>query len=391
MNRVFIIGAGFSKALANAPLANEFLGPIYKSVVTDRCSGQGNYEDGKRSFVRLIKVLSESLEEGLKFVQRDGTKVENASGFELISSINIENLMTLLDINIEYPFIPKGFGVDLSGCPIPYMKGFNRFDLKDARQLIEHFMVKFLLPESLEPKTNLLTKFSEFVQPGDRIITFNYDLLLEQALWKAKLWSPQDGYLLGEFNNNLKFDKSRLFKTSVPILKLHGSVNWQEAGIFQDNIQIDLSHPKNYKPYFKGLDIDFKVKRVPRELHYGRFLIVPSFMKTYRSKYEVHLVKSACDAISECDEIYAIGYSFPEADTLTNFLLSQISLKSKIVIINRNANEISDSLSDSYGFNRENIVNEQSNIEDWIVSGFQYQAYNRYLERILSINDLISE
>ncbi|MFA4906918.1 MAG: hypothetical protein WC602_01475 [archaeon] len=124
--RVFIIGAGFSKALANAPLANEFLGPIYKIVNEEGNTGYRYYEDGKRVFLRLIQVLSESLEEGLRFVQKDGTRVANASGIELISSINIENLMTLLDINIKRPFIPKGVGVDLSGCPIPFMKGFNR-------------------------------------------------------------------------------------------------------------------------------------------------------------------------------------------------------------------------------------------------------------------------
>jgi hypothetical protein len=286
--------------------------------------------------------------------------------------------MTLLDINIERPFIPKGIGVDLSGCPIPYMKDFNSFNLEDARKLIEHFIIKFLLPDALEPNQDLLLQFAKFVKPGDVVITFNYDLLLEQALWKAGLWSPQDGYLLGTFENNLKFDNSRLFKTKVPILKLHGSINWHEVGIFQDNIRLDLSHPSNYEPYFDGLDIDFQVRQIPRELYYGHFLITPSFMKTYRSKYEVHLVRSACDAISGCDEIYAIGYSFPEADALTSFLLARIPQKSKIVIINRSANDIATSLSDDFGFDRDNIINEQSNIEDWIESGFKYPAYDHY-------------
>jgi len=296
-----------------------------------------------------------------------------------------------LDININHPFIPKGIGVDLQGCPIPYMKNFNIFNLENTRKLIEHFIVKFLLPDALEPNPKLLSRFAGFVLPDDVIITFNYDLLLEQALWKAGLWSPQDGYLLGTFESNLKFDNSRLFKSKVPILKLHGSINWHEAGIFQDNIILDLSHPSNYKPYFDGLDIDFQVRQIPRKLYYGRFLIAPSFMKTYRSKYEVHLVRTACDAISGCDEIYAIGYSFPEADALTSFLLAQIPLKSKIVIINRNANDIVTSLSDNFGFNRDNIINEQRNIEDWIVSGFQYSAYEKYQEGQRFINEILQE
>lgn len=380
MSRVFIIGAGFSKALAMAPLAYEFIGPIYKFIQQDICTGFRDYEDGKQSFLRLIQVLSESLEEGLQFVQHDGTKVANASGIAQISSISIENLMTLLDINIEQPFIPKGIGVDLSGYPIPFIKDFNIFDLKDARKLIEHFIVKFLLPDALNLNNELLGKFAGFFRPNDVIITFNYDLLLEQALWKAKLWSPQDGYLLGEFNRNLRYDESKLFETQVPILKLHGSINWHEPGFFNDNIQIDLSHPKNYQPYFDGLNIDFGVRQIPLEFYYDQYLIAPTFMKTYRSKYEVHLVRKACDAISQGKEIYAIGYSFPKADSLSSFLLAQIPTTAKITIIDKNADELANSLSSTYGFNRENITNEQSNIEDWIANGFQYPAYEHYLE-----------
>ncbi|MFA4907889.1 MAG: hypothetical protein WC602_06465 [archaeon] len=102
MSRVFIIGAGFSKALANAPLANEFIGPIHQIVKEEGYTGYHYYEDGKQSFLRLIQVLSESVEEGLRKVQEDGTKVKNKSGIDLVSSINIENLMTLLDIRDCY-------------------------------------------------------------------------------------------------------------------------------------------------------------------------------------------------------------------------------------------------------------------------------------------------
>ncbi|MFA4908014.1 MAG: SIR2 family protein [archaeon] len=268
------------------------------------------------------------------------------------------------------------------------MRDFNIFQLKDIRKLIEHFIVKFLLPDALAVNPELLSKFAKFIQPSDVIITFNYDLLIEQALWQAGLWSPHDGYLLGKFSNNLKFDESRLFKTKVPIIKLHGSVNWHAPGFFDEDIQIDLSHPTTCEPYFEGLGIDFWVKQKPRKLYFGYFLVAPTFMKTYRSKYEVNLVKSACDAISKCDEIYTLGYSFPEADALTSFLLAQIHSNAKIVIINRSANDIAEMLSENLGFNRDQIINEQSNIEDWISSGFKYLAYEHYLEGKKFMEDL---
>jgi len=255
--------------------------------------------------------------------------------------------------------------------------------------LIKHFIVKFLLPDTLKPNQDLLSKFAEFTQPDDVIITFNYDLLLEQALWKAGLWSPQDGYLLGEFNRNLKYDHSKLFETQVPIIKLHGSINWHEAGIFQENIQVDLSHPANYEPYFEGLNIDFGVRQRPREFYYDQYLIAPTFMKTYRSKYEVHLVRAACDAISKSDEIYAIGYSFPDADSFSSFLLAQIPAESKIFIVDKNADEIATTLSKSYGLKRNNIKNEQSNIGDWIGGGFKFSAYENYLETQHIMNEML--
>jgi hypothetical protein len=56
------------------------------------------------------------------------------------------------------------------------------------------------------------------VQPGDSIITFNYDVSLDAKLRKAGKWEIGDGY---------GFDVEGLPNTSqVKLLKVHGSINW---------------------------------------------------------------------------------------------------------------------------------------------------------------------
>src|SRR5262249_3239997 len=65
---------------------------------------------------------------------------------------------------------------------------------------------------------------SETVQPGDAIISFNYDVSLERELARTNKWSIGDGY---------GFDIPEFPKHSaVKIYKLHGSVNWL-AVLFQ--------------------------------------------------------------------------------------------------------------------------------------------------------------
>jgi hypothetical protein len=63
------------------------------------------------------------------------------------------------------------------------------------------------------------TRFAaEVVRPGDRIITFNYDVSLDSELRGSGKWSVGDGY---------GFDAEGLPRGStVSILKLHGSINW---------------------------------------------------------------------------------------------------------------------------------------------------------------------
>ena len=58
----------------------------------------------------------------------------------------------------------------------------------------------------------------DFVQPGDTIITFNYDDSLERELARAGKWDVSAGY--GFEIGGLRGE------SAVRVLKLHGSINW---------------------------------------------------------------------------------------------------------------------------------------------------------------------
>ena len=160
--RVIIVGAGFSKSLADAPLVNEFVEPIYKAAVEKELSKRIGRTDFESSFIKVVEHLANSIEHGLKFLEKDGTKIKNRSGIGLISSLNIEYLSTFIDLNIERPFIPKGIGVDLQGCPIPFMDNMFVFNFGDAKTFLLNYIIQILLPDSLNIKKGYFKKNTKF-------------------------------------------------------------------------------------------------------------------------------------------------------------------------------------------------------------------------------------
>ncbi|NQT25325.1 SIR2 family protein [candidate division KSB1 bacterium] len=374
-SRVFIIGAGFSKAIADAPLASEFMKLIYESATNGEIGKETGWYEGQNAFIEIVKGLEKSIEHGFDIIEEDGTEIKNRNGLELISSINIEHLCTLLDLNINRPFIPKGKGVDLKSCPIPFMDNMQVRTLEHARSFIMHYIIKLLLPNSLKTNQNLLSKFSKYLRPGDIIITFNYDILIEQALWNEQLWSPIDGYQLGIIDDYLELKDESSYKSKISIIKLHGSINWIKPGLFDNDIKILITDPLTHAPYFDGFKFKFKVKRKTEYRLLDSMLITPTFMKSYANNQEIGLMKFAFESIAQCSELYSIGYSFPDADFLSIVLGSQISDKTQITIIDQNANEIAEYLEMTFGINKKNIINEESSIEEWILGNFEFSAY----------------
>lgn len=112
--------------------------------------------------------------------------------------------------------------------------------------------------------------WADFLQPGDAVVSFNWDLLHESILWRAEKWSYVDGYgfVLPRADENEPLSK-------VKIYKLHGSVNWVQEEDTDPITQIEFardfffgSNPpaREFPPRTAGLDS-------------GRKLILPTYLK----------------------------------------------------------------------------------------------------------------
>lgn len=78
------------------------------------------------------------------------------------------------------------------------------------------------------PICSTYVDFLKTLRAGDALITFNWDTLLDRALFETTTWNPDTGYGV-EFNFVLDKDWRR--QKTAPVsphtyLKLHGSTNW---------------------------------------------------------------------------------------------------------------------------------------------------------------------
>ncbi|MGI8648143.1 MAG: hypothetical protein ACR2JX_07970 [Mycobacteriales bacterium] len=164
------------------------------------------------------------------------------------------------------------------------------------------------------------------------VITFNYDELVEAAVSTALLgteWAEPkrltNVYPLPltpaskRAPVGLSFDAPQ--ETAFHLLKLHGSINWYYAGFdAPTNDPIYLSERggewerrANDTPSTRP---DFLVDKVP-------FIVPPTAVKTgyYRNKILRAAWHLAAEALRDADELHVIGYSAPESDLLVKFLM----------------------------------------------------------------------
>lgn len=169
----------------------------------------------------------------------------------------------------------------------------HHFDLETALSTRQAYRTVKSDPHEIQ---RIFAKWAERVSSGDVIISFNWDLLQEIALWKAKKFDYSDGY---GFKDRLEADpmsyealeQTATTPSPVRLYKLHGSVNWaQERGDKEPSI-LGLQHffPggrfNTYKEYLKEIAPDL-----------GRILIIPSYLKTVSASFLVQIWNHAASA-----------------------------------------------------------------------------------------------
>jgi hypothetical protein len=157
-------------------------------------------------------------------------------------------------------------------------------------------------------------RWANWVQGGDTIISFNWDLLQEVILWVAAKWSYLDGYAFES-----PTAPSGLERSPVRILKLHGSVNWVQENEKDEAPQIafiDEFFPDKFPrtQYYPSITPRRDAAKA-NQLDSGRKLILPTYLKDIsKNRVLLHVWRLAQDALRTATEVCVIGYSVNPAD-----------------------------------------------------------------------------
>jgi len=151
------------------------------------------------------------------------------------------------------------------------------------------------------------------------ILTFNYDICVDYALYQR------------DFQVHYGLDGKLGDGASVPLLKLHGSLNWTESATSKEII------PWNLDNYFRargnvhaferitelplpiGSQLShFKPNNVP--ISGVPVIVAPTFNKGDSHRTLSKVWKAAAEVLGTAENIFIIGYSFPETDKFFEYL-----------------------------------------------------------------------
>ncbi len=287
--RVYVLGAGAS-VFAGYPLANGLLNFIRDFRTRDVTA--------REIASRVINKLNDAEVQFTRRIRRDPN-----------GTANLEELLTYLELYGSFP----GTMFDV--------EPWDSRDSGDVRRLVTEKFLEYQIDLSasawetgtpVEAVTADINRFREvserwakLINPGDVILTFNWDILHEIVLWRSGLWGYKDGYgfLCGE--QGLRDDP-----TKVLMLKLHGSVSW---------VQEDPSDPimeiANVADFFIGADRNSRSHFSQAQTDSGRKLVLPTYLKDISSNTVLlDLWTRAHQFIAQAKELLVVGYSLNPVD-----------------------------------------------------------------------------
>ncbi len=186
-------------------------------------------------------------------------------------------------------------------------------------------------------------------------ITFNYDDVLDQALWEVKKmrggfldrftepnWHPDGGYgfFLPPSENTVDGRSSYMDKTPSLLLKLHGSINWYpRLGEVQPYRLNSLYHNQEWYPPEQRELPEIDKNLVTRHLAPSPFFIPPVLDKKALANEPILQViwSLAKESLLKATTVYFVGYSMPVTDLAASFLFKEaLASRSDIIrVVNK--------------------------------------------------------
>jgi hypothetical protein len=291
---VFILGAGATRGAFRHVVVNRkrIHAPINRDFfkVAERfVRARGPNEGLQRRYKRIRKVFRD------EFPTRGRWPIP------------MEEAFSLLYVSKDFPEI--------------YVARRGRRRIAGARREIEDFLrLTFGILSAIEervPPDNLYTALVSSLQPGDTLLTLNYDTLLDSALVNAG-WDPTTGYdlIAGRAKITWTRRKPAPSKTleDVKLLKLHGSLNWYVRGSF-----------KKLSRIFETKPTKVLISEHPRtNEHSGlvRQIVPPIYGKFFAHRHWRRLWGAAHAALVDAEALVIIGCSLVPTDFHLSGMLS---------------------------------------------------------------------
>ncbi|MBM7855887.1 hypothetical protein JOC37_002309 [Desulfohalotomaculum tongense] len=315
MSTVYVLGAGASAGYHNSyigetsPVSKNFFPKAVKVMSWHNINGR-NFNDENVTYNHLFN-----------FIYRFWGIKQDCIGSSNVE-IDMEEVLTLLHIEMEEN---------------PHCQALK----KACREYMLLMALTFdkILYGSPCPHHQ---KIANSLQPGDVVISFNYELLMDNALMATKSWYPGDGY--GVKCNLLSSEVFTADNSSaVHLLKLHGSLNWlyctrcrqlftavETAG---ENIRFICNHSSRVLCTHMGC----RHPLIP-------IIIPPTMMKNYDSMpFTQKLWRLARTALANAHHIIIIGYSLPPTDFRTKWLfrkaMHESTVPKKVTLVNHATGE----------------------------------------------------
>jgi len=298
-NVVFILGAGASRQ-CGAPLMSDFL-----DVASDLL---------RSNAVQEMRVEFEKVFSAIGALQSVHSKAQ-------LDLNNIESIFTVLEL----------------GRIIQRVPGLSSSDVVETIAALKKLIVKTLevtmkfpthgryigVPQPYEAFGKMLDYLSTEAFPVQTtaVISFNYDIAADMAIYKAGL-GPD--YIIDNPANR---------RSNVPLLKLHGSLNWATEKGGQTIRPLHLeSYFRHYQ--YNGFGEERSSTRVPigSQLveYFTRFastdvetepvIVPPTWNKADYHSALSDVWAAAAKHLSEAEQIFILGYSLPETDSFFRHL-----------------------------------------------------------------------
>lgn len=240
--------------------------------------------------------------------------------------------------------------------------------------------------EPLKSKTSRIHQdILTLVQPGDTIVTFNYDLLIEESFQTANLWNPITGY--GVKFGGVKFKghkgwaqrwlESRGYngesRSNVKLLKLHGSINWQRSG-----------KKLNFNPYSaQGANNEREPRYQPISI------LAPGWKKDIEKKPYCDFWEIAGRELSQCKTLVILGYSLPETDLIAKSLFAEIVRNRSVKTAKKKLMHLH--IADPSVTVREKFVDMFSEVLDANGCVYQYNGIEEFRNRMVLSDSPVSQ